>query len=114
VSRRRKDGSPSILPETVRVETRGRRATKKKRVSKLIDDPIALTSGGAVIINITHLEDTTDVAAVIARLIGEGHRLFIGIAVPGALRRELRKGIDDAGADIVGRLGGRLRRAKRR
>ena len=66
-----------------------------------------------MIINVTHLEDTTDVSAVVARLIDEGHTLFISVAVPDRLRRELLKDVEDAAADIVGRIGARVLRTMR-
>lgn len=86
-----------------------------KKAGALLDAPMGLTSAGEVIINATHLTGTQDVAAVIARLIDKGHEVFIGVVVPSELRRELMRDIDDAGADIVGRIGVRvLRRRGRR
>jgi hypothetical protein len=87
------------------------KGTKKPGV--MLDAPMAITSAGDVVMNITHLEQIGDVTTVVARLLGEGHEVFVGVAAPGALRRELLKDIDDAGADLVGRLGARLCRAKR-
>ena len=78
----------------------------------LIGDPIALATS-AMPLNITHLEPTDDVPAVVARLLEDGHELFIGIAVPDRLRRELIRGVDDAAADLVGGIGGKLCRSKR-
>lgn len=85
-----------------------------KQTSQLIDVPLALASDGTMLVSITHLEQIDDVAAVIARLIGEGHRLFIGVAVPGALRAKLLRDVDDGLADVVGRLGVRVLRRPRR
>ena len=108
-----KDGTDATFPEEApREQRRGRKGTK--RASNLIDAPMAVTSAGDVIISITHLEDTTDVSALVARLIDEGHTLFIGVAVPDRLRRELRKDVEDAGAEIVARLGPRLRTVRSR
>ena len=86
-----------------------------RRFPKLQDAPMAVASSGEVLVNITHvLDDVHDPAAAVQQLVLEGHGYFIGIAVPGGLRRELLRGVDDAAADIVGRLGPAIRRRGRR
>lgn len=86
---------------------------KTTKKAKLVDDPIAITSGGQLLLNVTHLDGMADAVAAVRRLLDEGHQVFVGIAVPVGLRRQLRRDIDDATADVVGRLGPRLRRRPR-
>lgn len=90
-----------------------KKATTKKAEARLVDDPIAITSGGQLLLNTMHLDGMADPVAAIRRLLDDGHRVFVGIAVPKQLRREVLRDIDDAAADVVGRLGLRLRRRPR-
>jgi len=86
---------------------------RRSRVSKISDAPMAVASDGTVLLNLTHLENG-DALAAARKLLDGGHEVFVGVAVPARLRRELLQGIDDGAADLVGRLGAQIRRAKAR
>jgi hypothetical protein len=75
---------------------------------------MAMTSDGKPLLNVTHLNEATDPAAVVRRLLVEGQTLFIGVAVPARYRKRLAKDIEGAAAEIVCRIGGRLGRPTKR
>jgi hypothetical protein len=79
-----------------------------------MDAPIAVASDGTIIVNATHLDAGTDPIAAVRRLLDEGHEIFVGVVVPNNLRRELLRDVDDAAADLVGRLGAKLGRRRAR
>ena len=56
------------------------------------------SDGGTVLLNLTHLENG-DALAAARKLLDGGHEVFVGVAVPARLRRELLQGIDDGAAD---------------
>jgi len=85
-----------------------------RRRGKLLDAPMALTSDGEPLLNIAHLNDAADPVAMVRRLLAEGHTIFVGVTVPRRDRRRLMKDIEDAAAEIVCRIGGRLGRPTRR
>lgn len=90
------------------------KTTKKpKRGGKLVDAPMALASDGTLLLNVAHLDGMANVVAAVQRLLDDGHQVFVGVAVPARLRRELLRDVEDAAADVVGRLGPRLRRRPR-
>jgi hypothetical protein len=75
---------------------------------------MAITSDGQALLNIAHLIDATDPLAAVTKLVAEGRRLFIGVVVPARDRRRLAKDIEDAAAEIICRIGGRLGRPTKR
>jgi hypothetical protein len=85
-----------------------------RRRGKLLDAPMAITSHGQPLLNITHLDDATDPVAVVRRFLAAGHTVFIGVAVPPRDRKRMAKDIEDAAAEIVCRIGGRLGRPTKR
>ena len=87
---------------------------KPKRAGKLLDAPLAVASDGTLLVNVAHLDGMPDPVAAVQRLVDDGHQVFVGVAVPAPLRRELLRDIDGAAADVVGRLGPRLRRQRAR
>ncbi len=84
-----------------------------KRKGKVLDAPMAITSDGTVLLNVTHLKNG-DALEAARELLAEGHEVFVGIAVPGQLRGELLRGIEDGAADLLGRIGPKLRQRTRR
>lgn len=111
--RRRKGGSASDFDGGAQAAGRIRRPTTKgiTKTATLIDAPMAITSGGEILVGATHLDLGADLLAIVRSIVEQGLPVFIGIAVPaGALRAELLKGIEDGLADVVGRLGPRLQR----
>lgn len=87
--------------------------TEKPRAAT-IDAPMALSSDGRTLMNVTHLVDTTDLRQALEVALAEGHEVFVGIAVPPYFADEIRRDLDDAASEIVGRLGIRVRRRRRR
>lgn len=85
-----------------------------RRTLKILDQPMAVASDGTLLVNITHVvDDTADVAAAVQQLQAAGHQVWVGIAVPAGLRRELQRDVDEGLADVVGRLGPRILRSRR-
>ena len=89
----------------------------------LSDAPMAITSDGRLVINVTHLNGMARVIATAEKLVPERSQLFVGLVVPRELRRKLVKELDDSLADVAGRVGpmfteacstGRPRRPRRR
>jgi hypothetical protein len=76
---------------------------------------MAVASDGSLIVNAGHLSVKDDLAAVVEVAEKTGLPVFVGVAVPVRLRRAVLRDIDDALADVVGRLGPRLlkRRGRR-
>ena len=89
------------------------KAAEKPRAAT-IDAPMGITSDGRTLMNVTHLIKTTDVREALRVALAEGHEVFVGIAVPAYFAEEIRRDLDDAAAEIVGRLGIRVRRRRRR
>ena len=98
----------ATFPEAVQGEKR-RTAARKTKAGKVIDSPLAVASDGAVVINITHLDLDPLEPGLVARLVEAGHLVLVAIAVPDRLGPELAKNIGDGAADLVGRLGPRVR-----
>jgi hypothetical protein len=88
-------------------------STKKP---KLVDAPLAVTSAGDVVLNITHVEDGAEVdpVAAVRRLLDVGHEVFVGVVIPKALRPELLRDVHDVLADAVGRAAPKIRRGRDR
>jgi hypothetical protein len=75
---------------------------------------MAITSDGSLVVSMTHIDgDVDDVAAKLRQLLDEGHEVFVGVVVPAGLRRELDRDLEEVLADVVGRLGPRLRSRRR-
>lgn len=79
-----------------------------------IDAPLAVTSDGRVLFNVLHVVNDADLGEALRAVMQDGHQVFVGIAVPDHLAAEVRRDLDDAAADIVGRLGVRVMRRQRR
>ena len=79
-----------------------------------VDAPMAFGSDGTMLMNVSHVFSTADVREALRVALAEGHEVFVGIAVPAYFADEIRRDLDDAAADIVGRLGIRVRRRRRR
>jgi hypothetical protein len=70
--------------------------------------PMAVASDGTVIVNAIQLGSKTDLAAVVGYARDTGLEVFIGIVVPTRLRGWVLRNLDDALADVGGRLGPKL------
>jgi hypothetical protein len=69
---------------------------------------MALASDGSILVNAAQLTTKDDLAAVVECARASGLPVFVGVIVPDRLRKEVLRDLDDAAADIVGRLGARL------
>ena len=70
--------------------------------------PLALTSDGALVLNAAEFQDDTKPETVLRVALATGLKVFIGILVPNGHRAWLARAIDDASADVAGRIGGAL------
>ncbi len=84
---------------------------KPLKKPSLSDAPLAITSDGRLVINVTHLDGTTALIAAIERLVPSGIQVFVGLVVPGELHGKLLKELDDSLADVAGRVGVKLTEA---
>jgi hypothetical protein len=71
---------------------------------------MAVTSGGSIVINVTHLDLDPNEPDLVRRLVAEGHAVFVAVAVRTDLRAEVLGETQDALADVVGRVGRRVMR----
>ena len=76
--------------------------------------PMAVASDGALLVNAHALTNKDGLAAAIEIAKKSGLGVFVGVVVPQQMRARLLKNIDDALADVVGRLGSALIRGGRR
>jgi hypothetical protein len=84
--------------------------TRKVRV---LDAPLAVASDGHLLVNAIQLGRGTGLDAIIAYARAAGLPIFVGVAVPASMRARFGAELDDAAADVVGRLGPRLHRRGR-
>jgi hypothetical protein len=86
-----------------------------KQKPKILDAPMAFTSGGEVLVNIAHLTFNPEILAAVGALLEVVDAdIYVGIAIPGRLRRVVRRDVRDACVDVVGRLGPALTLGKPR
>lgn len=76
---------------------------------------MAVTSAGEIVVNANQLGTQADLDAIVEYARASGMPVFMGVVVPPRLRKQVLDDMDDAAADIVGRLGPRLlkRRGRR-
>ena len=72
--------------------------------------PLAVTSDGSLIINLTQFQNDASLEALVARAKEIGLPVFVGIVVPSAVQGASVGIVDDAAAEVAGRLGGRSAR----
>lgn len=77
---------------------------------RLVDAPLAVTSAGTVLLNVTHLWDGA-LADFITRATESGRPIFIGVEIETS--SELLRWVDDAAAEIVAAMGSRVQRRRR-
>ncbi len=78
-----------------RVKTMGARSSRA---------PLAIASDGTVLVNALSWTTDNDLDAVIDAAKAAGGALFIGVAMRPRQVRQALKALDDAGAEIAGRL----------
>ena len=78
------------------------------RHAKMNMTPMAVASDGGVLVNVAQLTTSGALAAIVAVAERTGLDVFVGIVVPERLRSRVLRDLDDAAADIVGRLGPKL------
>ena len=69
---------------------------------------MAVASDGAVLVNAHQLAVKDDLAAVVECAEESGLDVFVGVMVPAEMRANVMRNLDDALADVVGRIGERL------
>ena len=75
--------------------------------------PMGFTSGGEVLINAAELQDNARPEALARYAASTGFAIFIGLVVPPEHRHTMARDVQDASADLAGRLGDRLVRSTR-
>jgi hypothetical protein len=81
---------------------------------KVSTAPMAVASDGSIVINAAEFSNDLDPEVLAKFAVTTGAAVFVGLVVPPRLIGRLRKDLDDAAADIAGRLGGKLVCPKRR
>jgi hypothetical protein len=84
---------------------------KPLKKPSLSDAPLAITSDGRLVINVTHLDGMARVITTAEKLVPEGSQLFVGVVVPEALKGKLVKELNDVTADVAGRVDVKLTEA---
>jgi len=75
------------------------------RRAKMNMAPMAVASDGALVVNTAQLTTSNSLPAIIKAAESTGLDVFIGVVVPERLRSRVLRDLNDAAADIVGRLG---------
>jgi hypothetical protein len=75
---------------------------------KVSTAPMGVTSAGEILVNAYQLAVGNDLSAAIEAAKASGLPVFVGLVVPSRGRARLLKDVDDAAADVVGRLGPHL------
>jgi hypothetical protein len=70
--------------------------------------PMAVASDGALAVNAAQLTTSGSLAAIVELAERTGLDVFVGIVVPSRLRGRVLDDVDDALADVVGRLGPKI------
>jgi hypothetical protein len=73
-------------------------------VSRFHQARVAITTEGAVVINVARL-DSSRVASLVARALDDKVEVFVGVVVSPQERDELMKRFEDLAGDVVGDLG---------
>jgi hypothetical protein len=76
--------------------------------SKVCMAPMAVASDGSLLISVAEFQADTSIATLVRVAAATGLPIFVGVVVPHRFRARLAKDIDDAAADIAGRIGGTL------
>jgi hypothetical protein len=76
--------------------------------------PMAVTSAGDVVVNAVQLTMEDGLASAVEAAEKTGLPVFVGVLVPTAKLKRLLHDIDDAAADVSGRLGANLVHSRRR
>ncbi len=87
----------------------------RSRPSKTVcTAPMAVASDGSVLVNAYQLATKDGLAAAIEAARRTALVVFVGVVVPAKFGGKMAKDIDDATADVAGRLGAKLVRPGRR
>jgi hypothetical protein len=79
------------------------------RKVRVLEVPVALASDGGILVNASQLGvGQHDLSAIIENARATGLPVFVGVAVPDRLTAHIMADIDDALADVMGRLGPKL------
>jgi hypothetical protein len=80
----------------------------KRRRAKMNMAPMAVASDGEIVINAAQLTTSGSLAAIVKVAERTGLAVFIGVVVPEGQQRRVLDVVDDALADVVGRLGPKI------
>jgi len=70
--------------------------------------PMALASDGSLLLNIAEFQDETSPDALLRAAQATGLVVFVGVIVPANRRKTLLHYLDDAVAEVAGRIGAKL------
>jgi group II intron reverse transcriptase/maturase len=107
--RPRRRGTPPARragsPRHCEPRRRGCPVSRRPRISMA---PMAVASDGALVVNAAQLATSGSLEAIVEMAKRTGLDVFVGVVVPERLRSRVLRDLDDAAADIVGRLGPKL------
>lgn len=86
----------------------------RRRKAGVVEAPLAVTPGFAVLVNALHLGTGDDLDAIVRYAKASGLPVFVGVAVPTRMRGRFAVELDDLAADVVGRLAPRMVRRRRK
>jgi hypothetical protein len=75
---------------------------------------LALAADGTILVNVAHLFNTQNAGELLERAAEQGGELFIGVTLAARESREVVRWLEDSAAEVVGHVGGRRLRRKRR
>jgi hypothetical protein len=76
-------------------------------VSRFHGSRVAVTSNGAIVLNVAHL-GTSKIALLVARALENKAEIFIGVVIAAEERDELLKRVEDLAEDVVGDVAGEV------
>lgn len=84
-----------------------------RRRPHLSTAPMAIASDGSAVVNAYQFAREDHLEAVVEAARATGLPVFVGVVVPARLVPRVLRDVDDALADVVGRLGPRLVRPRK-
>lgn len=81
---------------------------RRRSRSRISTAPLAVASDGAILVNAAEFALVTSFDDVVKNAKASGLPVFVGVVV--AARNNVMKAIEDAAADVAGRVGGRAQR----
>jgi hypothetical protein len=85
---------------------------RRQRRMSVVAAPMAVASDGNIIVNTMQLGPDTRLDDALAQAKATGLPVFVAVAIPKSMKEQFVREIDDALADVVGRLGPRIARRR--